>query len=86
MIATTVSGRALLALASLAPLAASCGNDAGADTLGDQGDTEPVTLVTEAPPGPLDGVYESVRGPGGFRGGVRRRVPGADTALGGRQR
>jgi TRAP-type C4-dicarboxylate transport system substrate-binding protein len=42
---TSAPTRVVLALASLAAVAASCGNDAGADKLGGHGDVEPVTLT-----------------------------------------
>ena len=42
---TSAPTRVVLALASLATVAASCGNDAGADKLGGHGDVEPVTLT-----------------------------------------
>jgi TRAP-type C4-dicarboxylate transport system substrate-binding protein len=42
---TSPPTRIVLALASLATVAASCSNDAGADKLGGQGNVEPVTLT-----------------------------------------
>ena len=44
-----VPANAALALAILAALAASCANDTGADRLGGQGESEPVTLVLANP-------------------------------------
>ena len=49
MNAKLVPANAALALAILAALAASCANDTGADRLGGQGESEPVTLVLANP-------------------------------------